>query len=206
MSEVDRNIPQRPAWAARDPGELADYFFFHSDGQLRPFADNAVRIGEAMVSVVQELRSRLGNSQDDSAIRFRLPLKAGGVGRKIYKRDMGQAQTDLLEGIYEMTNAEQKTPDLDTENPIGRVWRTGSFAVDGRYYPMNFIETHGKDKRGEFLKVHLVTDVPDSLMPGYRKDQKPFATSKEVEAQVLDLYAELSEEDLVQRWISSEAA
>lgn len=168
MSE--QSIPNgnfgRPIWAVRTPEQLVDHFLTNEDEIFRSFAKNAQIINGVIVDVATELRSRLsGCAEQDNFIDRRLPLRPNGVSvGKIYKRGMSQAQKDLMEGVYAMLDAEQKSPDLEKDCSGGQVWYSGSFVHEGGFYPINLIEYHGRDRRGGFLKWKIVSDVPDHLV------------------------------------------
>lgn len=203
----------KPVWAVRTPEELEDFFLDSNDPNMHLFSANALIIKNNMVDVAKELRSRVSGEQSlDESLTFLLPLHGGGIGPRIYKADMTEAQTSLLEGVYGLTKAEQMASVLD-EDGVRRNWFRGTFEFEGREFPMNFVEVHSGDDIGDYLEWQLVTDVPEDLLDA-RTDSAALTAADESRQFEAAFYKELrdiktvqiDEAQVVSDWVRHQAA
>lgn len=123
------------------------------------FSANAVLIEDSLDKMAWILK-------DGAKEKIYLPLEAGAKGRKVYKKDMTVAHLKLIDETYYLTDATLEASEIDDDNPIGRVWWRGSYqgSAGPDLYPMNLIEIHDIDEGGEYMKLQLVTDVPQELI------------------------------------------
>jgi hypothetical protein len=146
-------------WPPRDTDELWDVFIDRETIPLfKGFSANALVFKNGIDQICASLRA-------EEKDRVYLPLEAGATARQVYKADMTEAHVELIEAAYSLTHAEFKATELSDENTIGRVWWQGHYKdpLTPRFHPMNFIEVHDKDSNGEYIKLQLVTDVPEDL-------------------------------------------
>lgn len=146
-------------WPPKDTDELWDVFIDREDTSLfKGFSVNALMIKNGIDQMCASLRA-------EEKDRVYLPLEAGATARQVYKDEMTEAHLELIEAAYSVTNAKFKATELSDENPIGRVWLQGQYKdpLTPKFHPMNFIEIHDRDSKGEYIKLQLVTDVPEDL-------------------------------------------
>lgn len=179
-------------WPPRDTDELWDVFIDRETIPIfKGFSANALVIKRSIDQMCASLRA-------EEKDRLYIPLEAGAAGRQVYKSEMTEAHVELIEAAYSVTNAVLKASEITDDTPIGRVWWQGHYKdpLTPKFHPMNFIEIHGSDSEGEYVKLQLVTDVPEDLValvtpepqiqPWLTKDEK-IDIGSQVEAEIREL-------------------
>lgn len=187
-SKINKHIPSEQNLAADKPieytgrfktaNDVIDFFLERESLELfYGFSRNALAAKNAIEEIIQAqqeeetiqaLRAEgvVEIPEKEKRERIYLPLQGGAKGRQIYQHEMTEAHLELFDTVYLLTRANLMASEIDDNNPRGRVWYQGRYTDEqsGNSYPMNFIEIHDHDEKGQYIKWQLVTNVPDELI------------------------------------------